>query len=324
MVADKSIGETMREVENESEVTPESTQEESTASSQEQGSQDQNQDQDNGVSELDKDAEFQKAAQDLQKEMGGKISFGQSKRFKEIYRKMRDTERKMQELQEQNETLSSKELSDEELTEIARNKGYSLTKAQMQQVQQDKQEKLIDELESLYQNATPEEREWWSKHDKAVFSKFEKSLEEKYGQRDAVMLEMITDNILEKSEKGARKLIADINEKYGLKLDYDKEIDPEIVKMIKGLKLAPDQFKKEILNGRINLIALTKEYLAKNGIELGRKISAKETQELMTKKKAANVETTSQPSGNPMSDDNKSLREIMDEEMKSNGVSSFV
>jgi hypothetical protein len=319
MVAgEKTFSELGEEVQ--SEQNTETTQEDTTASKDtEQVSQEQATD---GVSdELDKDPEFLKASQDLGKEMGGKISFGQSKRFKEIYRLRKDAERKAKDLETQIEELSNRELSEDELTQLAQSKGYTLTKAQQQaQAQQDK----LDELEALYQNATPQEREWWSKHDKAIFSKFEKSLEERYGNRDKVMLEMITDNLLEKSEKQARKHIADLNTKYGLKLDYDKDIYPEITKMVKGLKMPGDQLKKAILDGRINLLAFTKEYLADNGIELGRKLSAKEMQEITDKKKKANVETSSNSGGAPMADENKSVQEIMKEEARSQGVSSFV
>jgi hypothetical protein len=248
--------------------------------------------------ELDNDQEYQKASKD----------FNNHPRFRQIYKGKRDAERRVTELQEQLDSLSNQEepeLSDNELVQLAQRKGYQLTKAQVQQMGEGEK----DELEELFKTAQPQEREWWGKYNQAIENKFAK----KY---DSVISELIINHRLNQSEVLANNFISKINEKYNVKLDYKKDIEPEIKTIIRASK-------GNLNPSNMDILRLTKEVLAEKGIEIGKRLSEKENKELISKKKLINMETPEPSAGGKTPDNNKSFDELFEESKREEGLLSW-
>ena len=128
--------------------------------------------------------------------------------------------------------------------------------------------------------------------------------------------EFVANQRLKDSENEARRLIDNINTEHGTKIDYEKDVDPQLEKMVNSLS------KEEIKTA--NIYSLTERWLAKNGIGLGKKLSLVETRKLNEQKKQAAMETSS-PTGAPKVDDSKSSpADILKDEMSKQGAGSFV
>ena len=255
---------------------------------------------------LTKDEEFQKLVKEEEKEMGKRLSFGQSKRFKEVYWKSKEAGRRSKELEEELEGLRNappEEINEERLAELAKEKGYTLTKAEKAAIKQEEQE--LDALLATVQN--PQEKEWWMNHAKAVEARIMKSIEAKYADRDKVLSELFLETRFDRSEKSAKAFIDKMNKDHGTTIDYSKDIDPEIAKLIKA--------NPNISLKNVDILALTKEILATKGVEIGKKLSSEEARKLNEEKKKANMETGTPSQSKPLADDQKSFKELMAEEM---------
>jgi hypothetical protein len=256
--------------------------------------------------DLTKDEEFQKLVKEEEKEIGKRLSFGQSKRFKEIYWRSKESGRKAKELEEELEGLRNApppEIDDVRLTELAKEKGYTLTKAEKAAIKEEQQE-----LEALLKDVqSPQEKEWWMNHAKAVESRIMKNIEAKYADRDKVLSELFLETRFDRSEKSAKKFVDDMNKTHGTSIDYAKDIDPEVAKLIKA--------NPNISLKNVDLLALTKEILATKGVEIGKKLSSEEARKLNEEKKKANMETGTPSGTKPLADDQKSFKELMAEEM---------
>lgn len=264
--------------------------------------------------ELDNDEGFKTATKELEKEMGGKISFGQSKRFREVYGKYRETERKLKELEEAKNAVVEEEenveLDDNTLAQLAQERGFTLTRAEKKEVAQ-----IQDDLESLVKMAqSPQEQEWLNKYSQAI----EKRVVENVGKNLSPILGQVSEMLLERrldtSEKQARKYIESINKKNGLTIDYDKDIDPELVKMIAS--------NKKLTPQNCDLLTLTKEYLASEGISMGKKLSERSMKELNDKKKAANMEQSDNINSGKEAEFT-GVKDFMKRQMNEAGLTSF-
>jgi hypothetical protein len=263
-----------------------------------------------GVAELEKDPDFLKAVpKEFHKNPVWKKEYWEKKqaqRERDEYKtKTTEFEQKVNDLSEQLQSLQSAgDISEEQLNAIARQKGYQLTKEQAK-------EEIKDELEGLFEAATPEERAWWGKYNKALFSRLEKSM----GQVVNPMSEFMVEYRLDKSEQQAKKYIEGINEKHGLKLNFEKDIEPELRKIIKN--------NPNLNLSNTNILSLTREYLAEKGIELGKKLSEENIKKQNEDKKKANMETGIPAPVTGDEYDGKSLQDILKSEYEKAGVSKF-
>ena len=249
--------------------------------------------------ELDKDEGFQREVSTLEKELGSKPTFGQTQRFRDVYRQNKEAQRKIQELEEQIR-LSGESQEDEEVEPE--------TTAPSKQAQ----ETLADLASILDKIEDPVQRKWWESYANAIVAKITGEIKP-FAQETSNML---IEHRLEQSERQARKLIENINAKHGLKIDFDKDVDPELAKMLKA--------NKSLTPFNTDMVRLTKDFLAEKGIEFGKKLSQKEANDLNDQKRRANVEIShSSHSPSAGSDENKSFKEIMREEMQKENISSF-
>ena len=141
---------------------------------------------------------------------------------------------------------------------------------------------------------------------------FRSSIESKYGERDKALGELYLETRFDRSEKSAKKFIDDMNAKHKTSIDYAKDIDPEIAKLIKA--------NPNISLKNVDILALTKEILATKGVEIGKKLSSEEARKLNEEKKKANMETSTPSHGKPLSDDQKSFKELLQEESSKEGI----
>lgn len=268
---------------------------------------------DKELQDLDNDAEFKEALDEQTKEMGVEnLSFGQTKRFRTLYRQKKDLEREREELQSQ---IDSKpevepvvEIAEERLRELADKKGYQLTKEEKKEAV--KLQEMLDKVQK------PEDREWLKNYASAVKQDLTKEISEKYDVPLNQMAQVVREYQLDMSERKARSLIKDINAKHGTAIDFDKDVDPELTKMIKA--------DKNITPYNTDLSQLTQRYLAEKGIELGKKLSAREQQKMNEEKKKAAMETSGTTSAPKVDDSNASVTDIMKDEMKREGIQNWL
>lgn len=308
--ADKTLGEIAEQAEKEvdadiSKETKEKdeAQEETSAPSEELSQEDKE------LQGLDEDTDFQEAKKELEKEMGDKeLSFAQTKRFRTVYRKWKDAEREKEDLQSQIESSEPEEPTETELEQFAEKKGYKLTKAE--------QEKVSDLKDILDNVQKPEDRKWLENYARGIEDRAYNRFEKEHGEALKEYRSVVNEYNLDKSEQRARNLINSVNEKHGTKIDFDKDVDPELVKMIRNSK-------GQLNANTTDLYELTKEYLASNGVELGKKLSVKEQQELNDKKKKAATESSGTTSTPKVDDSKATVSEIFADELKKEGISSF-
>jgi hypothetical protein len=238
------------------------------------------------------------------------MGFSQTKRFKQMYFEAQEgkrTKTRVSELEAELDAVrnADPDLDESKLAEIAQAKGYQLTKAEKKEVEKAVATGELEELLKDVQN--PQEKQFWLDYASRIEARITKNFEKKYGERDKALGDLYMENRIQKSEDAAKKFVDGINKTNGTKLDYAKDIEPEIAKII--------QANKSITLENVNLLALAKEVLATKGVELGKKLSSEETKKLNEEKKRANTETDTQTSLQPGSDEGKSLKDIMKEEM---------
>lgn len=229
--------------------------------------------------DFEKDEEFKKTVPQ---------NFQNDKRWRQIYRNWKDTERKSQEFEKKLQELADSpkdepmEITAENLQSVAEQFGYQLTPRQAQAAVSSP-EKADDLMEMISKTATPEDREWLTKYTTLL----EKRISDKFAKDLSPILnpvsEMIVDRRLEQSEKNARKYVDDINKKYSMNIDYDKDVDPELVKILQG--------NKNLNLTNTDVLGLTKEFFAQKGIEFGKKMSEESMRKLNEEKKKAGMET---------------------------------
>ena len=116
-------------------------------------------------------------------------------------------------------------------------------------------------------------------------------------------------------QQQARQFVNNINKKHGLSIDFDKDVDPELVKMIKG--------NPDINKSNANLLHLTKELFAEKGIEFGKKLSDQSRRRLDEEKKKANMETSGTNTATKSDDSKMTLKEIFNEEKQKADLGSI-
>jgi len=306
MVEDaKGLSEIAEEVQNEESVESSTTDKDSS-----QEVQAETESPDEMDTELDNDEEFQKSKDDLEKELGKKLTFGQTKRFKQLYwegkqskRDLSNTKEELDSLREELDSLKNQDtdISEGELLDLAKKHGFELSKS--------KQDKDINDLQSMLDKIEDtSQRNWWKNYTQTLEDKIVKSIAEKFGTSLNAAATMAVDYRLEQSEKKARSLIESVNKKTGLNIDFDKDVDPALAKMLKT--------NRNIDVNKIDMLTLTREWLADNGIELGKKVSERQQRETVTNLKKANVESDIKAKSSPVDDSGKSFREIMRDVMR--------
>ena len=265
---------------------------------------------DKELQDLDNDKDFQEALEQQAKEMGvEKLSFGQTKRFRSVYRGKKEAERKIEELQSQLDSQPEPSPQEVDLKELAEKQGIKLTPAE---------EKKMATLQSMLENVEkPEDRKWLQNFASALKEELKQEQSQKYDQPMNQMAQLLREYELDRSETRARQYIDQINDKHGLAIDFDKDVDPELTRMIRS--------NKNLDARNTDLYQLTREFMAERGIEFGKKLSVKEQQQLNNDKKKAGMETSgSTASSLPKVDDSKlTAKEIFADEMKKAGLTAF-
>lgn len=244
--------------------------------------------------DLQKDEEFKQSEDQFK-------GLNQDKRFRKLYwersQAKRDAEARAKELEDLKSQLEElrkvPELDDNRLQEYAKSRGYQLTRAQ--QEAKDAKAKAVQDLIQMAQ--TPEERQWWEQFTAAQQKEILDKIQGQYGeqlkpfQKGGEFYEDMVDFRIDKQETNAKKHIASMNEKYGVEIDYDKDIYPEIEKRILNSRGQINRYNADIMG-------LTREILADKGIELGKQLSERQQRKLLEEKKKANIETpgVAQPS----------------------------
>lgn len=263
---------------------------------------------------LDDDEDFQAAKKELQEEMGGKdLSFTQTKKFRKTYWQAKENERQLTAKQEELETLQNKQLSDNEIL------GEGVKRGLFEQDKKPVTEKEKFDYDALYSKATPEQQEWLTiiknvadQNKQAVETELSQ-YKEQFGKLEQSRVES---NISNEENEVREELKAE-------GIDYDKDIYPDIAKIIPGLqaKIRPGMTLSEAgWTPRL----LANQVIAGKRVELAKKELARERQELNKDKKKANIETDSvQGVTEPPNDTNASIEEIMKDEMVKEGLAKF-
>ena len=247
--------------------------------------------------ELADDKEYQEVKKGIDDDINNQKTI--HPRFREVYKQYKDSERKGAELQKQLDDLAQKEPepyspSDDELANLASTRGFKLDKVQQAQEKIDAFQAMMDKV------ANPQDRDWLNNYGNALMTKFSEAQGERTKKVDEA-LNYFTNVALDyrhgQSEDKARKLITDINKKHSLNINYDTDVDPVINKQIQELKTQKklDMYDTDVIH------RLAHDWLAKNGIGFGKRLSEKEQRELNEKKKQANIEgegTTAAPKVN--------------------------
>lgn len=232
-------------------------------------------------------------------------------RFKQINDKYKQSASEIEELKSKIEEMnqpSEPQLTEAQLQELATQKGYKLSKAEQKEA--DRLQELLDTVEN------PKDRKWLENYAEAIRAEQANKFSTQYGEKLSKLESMADEYRLDRSERQARQLIDSINQKHGLSIDFEKDVDPELVKMISSS------------NGRLNksntdIYRLTREFLADKGVEFGRKLSQKEQQELNQKKKQAATESSSSTAESKIDLSKASLKDIFDDAAKKEGLGSF-
>lgn len=267
--------------------------------------------------ELDQDEEFKKEVAELEKEIGQKLSFGQSKRFRQVYKTKKDLERQLEEAQ-------NRQLTDGELYDLAKERGLlaeeqpaPTTGAQKPTPQGEFTE---DTYRQMYMNSTPAQRQWLDFFENInkmrtapILSKLE-AYEQKFGNIETGQLK----SRLQQENEDAIKYVKDT-----YNLDFKKDVEPHINKMLVELRKSVPQ-DVTLYDAGWSPMRLTKLVLAEQGYKVAEQKAVKKQAEQVSKSKQANAETGDivQPSGKG-SDIGKDISEIMEEEMKAAGLTQF-
>lgn len=269
---------------------------------------------DTALEDLDNDEEFLESKKELETELGKELTFNQTKRFRKTYWKMREGEREKQRLADQLTELQNKELSDNELL------GEAMKRGILDQEKTPPAEKEEFDFDKLYASASNEQRKWLDIFKNVVGNETRdlrnqvKEYEDKFGK---IELTQQQKEIAAEEQRVAQE----VKEKYDL--NYEKDILPEmqvvaqrVAKNLRpGMSLAEAGWTTEMLVNQV---------LAEKHVEFSKKKLAAETKKLNTVKKKANIETDSVqgvPDAKP--DDDKSLRDIYNEEVDNEGLSKF-
>lgn len=256
--------------------------------------------------ELEADEEYSNLKKGIDDDIGSQKNI--HPRFREIYKKLKDSQRNSEELQKQLDESSTKpevpEISEGDLLKYAKDQGYQLTKAEEKEVK----DSLQDMLNGV---GKPEDRQWLTKFANAI----KKEATGKHEEEMSEVRRFMTQAKLKNSEADARELIKSVNEKHGLKMDFAKDVDPELQKMLKA--------NPNLNHTNTDIYQLTKEFLAVKGIELGKQLSEKAQRELNEKKKSANTETQGVTSTTKVDDSKSTFADIMQDVAKKEGASHF-
>jgi len=270
--------------------------------------------------DLDKDEEFQKEAKEIEKEMGKNLSFNQLKRFRSIYKRLKDAERNLQ------SKKGIDELDEDELAEALKQRGIELQQATPPPadvtVKESKTEQgEFDEkkYQDLYLNASPEQRQWLDlirNVAKMENSSIKQELAQ-YRNRFGELTMSQVESKLSKLEEEARKMTSD---KY--KLDWEKDILPDVKKLAQSLVR---QLPKGVSLADVgwNALTLTKQVIADKGYEVAKVQAQKDTQKEKQKLKQANLEMGGQELTSE-SNPNMDASEMLREEMQKAGMTSFI
>lgn len=268
----------------------------------------------NKLQELDNDTEFQEAQKELEKETGKKLSFGQTKRFRQVYWAKKESDRLLSEKEKELAELRNKELSDDEI--IAEIKKRNLVHGDTPETPE-----VSDEFDfnKIMMDATPEQREWLNIIDKISESKIRiienklKRYEDKFGSIETS--EKVKE--LAKDEADAKKYVTDKG------LNWETDVMPETIKLAKELQKSLPQ-GVSLADAGWTPTKLSKLVISDKAFELGKKSVAKKTEELNQSKRKANVETdtVSVEESSKLGKD-ASLRDILKEEAERAGVFRF-
>ena len=307
-LAEATLQETMNQVEQE---IGNETQPDTSAGTEELSPEDQE------LQGLDEDKEFQEAKSELEKEQGGKpLSFAQTKRFRSVYKRMKDAERGNEDLQRKYSELESRQYEEPHYTEadvrrLASNMGLEVTQKQVQEA------KAADSFEQLIEAITdPNERKWTSQFVNGFEERLMRKIAERYEPRLAENSKVTSDYLADRSERDAKAYVDRINEENGIQVSYEKDIEPEIVKII-----AERRAKGYQINPRnTSLKDLAEVALGRIGIKLGKQLSDKEQRRLAEEKKKAAMETGTPSGATPSDYSQQSLKEIFQGASKEHGM----
>ena len=250
------------------------------------------------LKELDNDEEFKKIAGD----------FNDNKRWRQVYKRMKDAERDRDDYKSRIESVPEKEETplptEEDLRSYAEKQGYSLTKKEVE-TQASRLQDLLDNVK------TPEDRKWLQNFTSAIINEVDGKYQDKLG----VLNQVVREQQIRRSDEQARQLVRGVNDKNGTALDYDKDIEPEISKLLPTL--SKEEFQTT------DMLKLTEKVLATKGIELGKQLALKEQQKLNEEKKKASMETQSTTSSPKIDDSQSSVRDILEDEARKSGTEDF-
>lgn len=272
---------------------------------------------DAALQDLDQDEDFKKTTKEFQKELGSQPTLGQLKAWKKTYWRAKEAEREKESLSKRIAELEAKELEDDEVLELARKRGLVPEEQATPPAQQGKGQEF--DWDNVYLNATPEQRAWLDIIDKRAEQKIS-AIEKELGQyrtRFGALDERQTLDAMSKMENDARSFV---KEKY--KLDYDKDIVPEIQKKIKELRQTVRR-DVSLAEAGYNPLTLTKLVLAEKGAELARIQVLEQEKKKKASLKNANLEVESETITSE-SDTKKDLEELWKEESRKAGITSFL
>jgi len=264
---------------------------------------------DEKYSELDHDEDFQRnVPKEFNKNQAWRKTYWEKK---EAQRERESLRQELEQLKSQQSTQKQNEFSENDLQRIAQERGYQLTR---------QEKRNLAQLESALANLPEDEN-------KAFLRTYANALiqdtrENMMGQLSPILKDvqdLIVETRIAKDQQSAINYINQINSKYGTNIDYAKDIDAEVAKAIQ----ARMQSGNNMDISQMSILGITKEILAEKGIEIGRRISEKESKELNEKKRLANMESGGQ-AGSPaaMNNDQDAIN-ILREEMKKAGLSSL-
>lgn len=308
---DEAFAEAEQE-ENEQSIEESSSQEESSQKEEEVVVVDEEQ---SKLEDLDNDEEFNEAKKELETEMGGKdLTYAQTQKFRKTYWEAKEGKRQTEELRTQLDELQSKELNDNELLGEAVKRGL---------LDQDKpqpaEEKSQFNVEELYKKASPEQREWLDiiKNMAAQQTKPMQDKIDEYEQRFGNLNKIQTQGEIQAEEATLRD---SIKEKYGL--DYDKDIVPEVQKIIPSIASKVPK-NMTLLEAGWTPTLLANQVIAQKHMELAKKKVLGDNKKLKETKKKANLETDTSLVQSQSAVGDEDIIDIMEEEMKREGLTQF-
>ncbi len=269
-----------------------------------------------GESSTSETEESQAEEQELLKEEDYKTAVDDIKsqknihpRFREVYKKWKESTKLTEDLQTQlDDATTSPNISDAQFAQLAAEKGFT-----KQQIQQSKTQEEQDALESIYNSIEQSSsRQWMEKYSKALLEKATEAASKKYDPQMGEVQKMLAEYRLERSEQAARKLIDDVNDKHKLSIDFDKDVDPALLKLLRS--------NRNIDRSKTDVYQLTKEYLAQEGIALGKQLSNQEMQKLNEQKKKAASETAGGVTTPSKDYSNQTVAEIMKDVEREQGI----